>query len=114
VISDVDGTITKSDVLGHIMPHFGKDWSQPNVADLFQKIIGKGYMIMYLTARAIGQTEATKKYIFSIKQNGVPLPDGPVIQSHDRLAKSFSREVIEKKPHIFKIETLTNIRGLFP
>ncbi len=50
---------------------------------------------------------------FSIKQNGVPLPDGPVIQSHDRLAKSFSREVIEKKPHIFKIETLTNIRGLF-
>lgn len=37
-----------------------------------------------------------------------------MIQSHDRLAKSFSREVIEKKPHIFKIETLTNIRGLFP
>jgi len=30
------------------------------------------------------------------------------------LAKSFSREVIERKPHIFKIETLTNIRNLFP
>jgi len=28
--------------------------------------------------------------------------------------KSFSREVIERKPHIFKIETLTNIRNLFP
>jgi phosphatidate phosphatase LPIN len=96
------------------MPHFGKDWSQPNIADLYQKIVSKGYQILYLTARAIGQTEATKKYIFSIRQNGVPLPFGPVIQSHDRLTKSFSREVIEKKPHIFKIETLTNIRGLFP
>jgi len=35
VISDVDGTITKSDVLGHIMPRVGKDWTQPNTVDLF-------------------------------------------------------------------------------
>ena len=27
IISDVDGTITKSDVLGHVMPRFGNDWS---------------------------------------------------------------------------------------
>jgi len=35
VISDVDGTITKSDVMGHIMTFFGKDWSHPNLAELF-------------------------------------------------------------------------------
>ena len=49
------------------MPHFGKDWSQPNIADMLQKIVSKGYQILYLTARAIGQTEATKKYVFSIR-----------------------------------------------
>lgn len=28
VISDIDGTITKSDVLGHILPMVGRDWAQ--------------------------------------------------------------------------------------
>ena len=28
VVSDVDGTITKSDVLGHLAPMVGKDWRQ--------------------------------------------------------------------------------------
>ncbi|KAH9326366.1 hypothetical protein KI387_006544 [Taxus chinensis] len=35
VISDVDGTITKSDVLGQVMPLVGKDWTQTGVARLF-------------------------------------------------------------------------------
>lgn len=38
VISDIDGTITKSDVLGHIYYFFGKDWSQSGVAKLFSLI----------------------------------------------------------------------------
>ena len=67
VISDVDGTITKSDVLGHVLPKFGNDWSQPGIADLYQKISQNGYKILYLTARAIGQAESTKEYIYSIR-----------------------------------------------
>jgi len=27
VISDIDGTITRSDLLGHILPILGRDWS---------------------------------------------------------------------------------------
>ncbi|XP_010916631.1 phosphatidate phosphatase PAH2 isoform X2 [Elaeis guineensis] len=38
VISDVDGTITKSDVLGQFMPLVGVDWSQTGVAHLFSAI----------------------------------------------------------------------------
>uniref|UniRef100_A0A453I2V9 phosphatidate phosphatase n=1 Tax=Aegilops tauschii subsp. strangulata TaxID=200361 RepID=A0A453I2V9_AEGTS len=41
VISDVDGTITKSDVLGQFMPMVGVDWSQNGVAHLFSAIKGK-------------------------------------------------------------------------
>ena len=26
VISDIDGTITKSDLLGHVLPRVGWDW----------------------------------------------------------------------------------------
>ena len=36
VISDVDGTITRSDVMGHVMPRFGHDWSHPGICNLFQ------------------------------------------------------------------------------
>jgi phosphatidate phosphatase LPIN len=35
VISDVDGTITRSDVLGHVLPQIGKDWSHAGTVDLF-------------------------------------------------------------------------------
>ncbi|KAE8099477.1 hypothetical protein FH972_017457 [Carpinus fangiana] len=38
VISDVDGTITKSDVLGQFMPLVGRDWTQSGVARLFSAI----------------------------------------------------------------------------
>ncbi|XP_010010066.1 PREDICTED: LOW QUALITY PROTEIN: phosphatidate phosphatase LPIN3-like [Nestor notabilis] len=38
VISDIDGTITKSDALGHILPHLGKDWTHHGIAKLFHKI----------------------------------------------------------------------------
>jgi phosphatidate phosphatase LPIN len=55
VISDIDGTITKSDVLGHVLPVIGRDWAQSGVAELFTKIKNNGYHIAYLSARAIGQ-----------------------------------------------------------
>jgi len=54
VISDVDGTITRSDVMGHVMPRFGNDWSHAGICNLLQKINRNGYQVLYLTARAIG------------------------------------------------------------
>jgi phosphatidate phosphatase LPIN len=62
IISDIDGTITKTDVLGHILPMFGRDWSQPGIAPLYNNIRRNGYHILYLTARPIGQSLQTKKF----------------------------------------------------
>jgi phosphatidate phosphatase LPIN len=70
--------------------------------------------MLYLTARAIGQAETTKNYIESLKQDNLKLPPGPIIMSPDRLLRSFSREIILKKPQVFKIACLSNIRQLFP
>jgi phosphatidate phosphatase LPIN len=130
VISDIDGTITKSDVLGHILPMVGKDWAQIGVAQLFSKIEENGYKMLYLSARAIGQSRATREYLRSIRQGDVQLPgklkissnysviqffisDGPLLLNPTSLISAFHREVIERKPEQFKIECLSDIRSLF-
>ncbi|GIX65253.1 lipin, putative [Babesia caballi] len=115
VISDVDGTITKSDTLGHIMPILGRDWSHTGVADLFTKIRANGYYVVYLTARAIGQADSTREYLFGLTQNHKEkLPQGPIFLSPDRLLPSFKREVISRSAYMFKIPALRDIRNLFP
>ena len=96
VISDIDGTITKSDVLGHILPVIGRDWAQSGVAQLFTKIRDNGYRIMYLSARAIGQATITKDYLHSVKQGDVFLPDGPIFLNPDSLYYAFRREIIDR------------------
>ncbi|MCD7464036.1 hypothetical protein HAX54_051955 [Datura stramonium] len=61
VISDVDGTITKSDVLGQFMPLVGKDWTHFGTARLFsaikrlsQSIFSKARDAVFLTYYPVG------------------------------------------------------------
>lgn len=69
VVSDIDGTITKSDVLGHLLPILGKDWAQSGVAQLFTKIKNNGYNFLYLSARAIGDYYAHEVQFVDSFQN---------------------------------------------
>ncbi|GAV64982.1 Lipin_N domain-containing protein/LNS2 domain-containing protein [Cephalotus follicularis] len=114
VISDVDGTITKSDVLGQFMPLVGKDWSQSGVARLFSAIKENGYQLLFLSARAIVQAYLTRNFLLNLKQDGKALPNGPIVISPDGLFPSLFREVIRRAPHEFKIACLEDIRKLFP
>ncbi|KAJ1416899.1 hypothetical protein SESBI_17063 [Sesbania bispinosa] len=114
VISDVDGTITKSDVLGQFMPLVGKDWTQSGVARLFSAIKENGYQLLFLSARAIVQAYLTRNFLLNIKQDGKTLPNGPVVISPDGLFPSLYREVIRRAPHEFKIACLEDIKRLFP
>lgn len=91
VVSDIDGTITKSDVLGHILPIVGKDWAQTGVAQLFNKIEDNGYKLLYLSARAIGQARITREYLKSIKQGDLSMPDGPILLNPTSLITAFHR-----------------------
>ncbi|WPK25232.1 hypothetical protein PUMCH_002538 [Australozyma saopauloensis] len=113
VISDIDGTITKSDALGHVLNMFGKDWTHPGVANLFQDINKNGYNVLYLTARSAGQADTTRQYLDSINQDGMRLPKGPVILSPDRTMAALKREIILKKPEVFKMACLRDIKSLF-
>ncbi|XP_027353930.1 phosphatidate phosphatase PAH1-like isoform X2 [Abrus precatorius] len=114
VISDVDGTITRSDVLGQFMPLVGIDWSQTGVAHLFSAIKENGYQLLFLSARSISQAYLTRQFLVNLKQDGKVLPDGPVVISPDGLFPSLYREVIRRVPHEFKIACLEDIKALFP
>ncbi|KAJ2452633.1 lipin Ned1 [Coemansia sp. RSA 2336] len=113
VISDIDGTITKSDALGHLFNMVGKDWTHHGVAKLYTDIANNGYEILYLTSRAIGQADGTRYFINNVKQGSYKLPLGPLLLSPDRLFTSFHREVIMRRPHEFKMACLRDIKNLF-
>ncbi len=114
VISDIDGTITKSDALGHLLNMVGRDWTHLGVAKLYTEIVANGYNILYLTSRSVGQADTTRGYLIGINQEGWKLPKGPVIMSPDRTIAALRREVYLRKPELFKMACLRDILGLFP
>uniref|UniRef100_A0A7N9B0L5 phosphatidate phosphatase n=1 Tax=Mastacembelus armatus TaxID=205130 RepID=A0A7N9B0L5_9TELE len=114
IISDIDGTITKSDVFGHILPQLGKDWTHQGIAKLYHSVHENGYKFLYCSARAIGMADMTRGYLHWVNDRGTLLPQGPLMLSPSSLFSAFHREVIEKKPEKFKIECLTDIKNLFP
>ena len=113
VISDIDGTITKSDALGHVLNMIGRDWTHAGVAKLYSDIAANGYNIMYLTSRSVGQADSTRAYLAGIQQEGYRMPRGPTILSPDRTMAALRREIYLRKPHIFKMATLRDIRSLY-
>ncbi|KAL0969317.1 hypothetical protein UPYG_G00225500 [Umbra pygmaea] len=113
VISDIDGTITRSDTLGHILPTLGKDWTHQGIARLYHRVSQNGYKFMYCSARAIGMADMTRGYLHWVNERGTMLPIGPVLLSPSSLLSALHREVIEKKPEKFKVECLTDIKQLF-
>ena len=54
VISDIDGTVTNSDMLGHLFPRFGIEWAHSGIANLYSNIYKNGYKMLYLSSRPIG------------------------------------------------------------
>uniref|UniRef100_A0AAY4AGX3 phosphatidate phosphatase n=1 Tax=Denticeps clupeoides TaxID=299321 RepID=A0AAY4AGX3_9TELE len=100
VISDIDGTITRSDTLGHILPTLGKDWTHQGIARLYHKVSQNGYKFMYCSARAIGMADLTRGYLNWVNERGTMLPQGPVLLSPSSL---FSGEVGVPLNRIFTV-----------
>ncbi len=107
IISDVDGTITKSDGRGQVMPTLGFQWVHRGEVDLFNQIFDNGYHILYLTARSIGMADKTRDYLFNYVRQNVgssheikSLPHGPLLMSATSLWGALHREVIEKRPQV--------------
>ncbi|RFU33248.1 Phosphatidate phosphatase/4-nitrophenylphosphatase, partial [Scytalidium lignicola] len=113
VISDIDGTITKSDALGQVLNMIGRDWTHIGVAKLYTDIVNNGYNIMYLTSRSVGQADMTRAYLNGVVQENYRLPKGPTIMSPDRTIAALRREIYIRKPEVFKMACLRDIKSLF-
>ena len=114
VISDFDGTITRSDVIGQLGGYFGIDWTHKYIAKLYSHIANNGYKMLYLTARTMYMQSRTKSSLNSINQNGFNMPIGPIMMNDSGYIDSIKTEIIDKVPQEFKIECLFNILKLFP
>lgn len=113
VVSDIDGTITKSDALGHVLNMIGRDWTHAGIAKLYSDIVANGYNIMYLTSRSVGQADTTRTYLNNVVQEASRLPAGPTILSPDRTMAALRREVYLRQPQVFKMATLRDISNLY-
>ena len=67
IVTDIDGTITRSDIKGHLKTRFKMDHHHKGVIELFDKADENGYNIFYLTARSVAQYDTTKAYLFEVR-----------------------------------------------
>jgi len=115
IVSDIDGTITKSSVVGMLLPSLGiSDWKHRGVVELYSKIADQGYQIIYLTNRAIGQSDMTRSYLYSLSEAPYTMPRGPVLLQVESVLDALKTEVIAGQPEVNKIAALDRVSGLFP
>ena len=113
VVSDIDGTLTKSDVMGHFCYFIGKDWTRQGAATLYHSISQRNYKIVYLTARSINQTKSTSNLLQKMQQGSFNLPRGPIILNTCGMLKSLFGEISNTSIN-FKSSALISLLELFP
>jgi len=109
VVTDIDGTITRSDMRGHLYSKLGRKWHHNSVSDCFRKVNDLGYQVVYLTARSFLMDYSTRKYIAELG-----LPAGPLLMSRKTLTGAVASEIIKKDAKYGKAEHLNNILSVFP
>lgn len=114
VVSDVDGTITKSDVKGILYTRMGLvHYTHEGISSLYTQIATNGYKFLYLTARPITNIDSVRSYIDGISQLEQRMPLGPVITSPNGTFNALAREVVLKRPEVFKKAILACVRDCF-
>lgn len=109
IVTDIDGTITRSDKRGHFYSRMGLSWHHNSVVTCFNAIFKLGYKILYLTARSVTMDSVTRKYL-----DDLSLPAGPIFFSSKGFMDALTSEVITKDAKIGKFEHLSNVMRLFP
>lgn len=114
IISDVDGTITKSDLMGHAceLAGMGARWLHPGICSFFSDIKENGYHIVYLTARSMYQARSTRKFLWGLHQGRVYLPRGPLFSFPGSFLNAIRQEIWQRS-HIFKAHCLKEIKQTF-
>ena len=113
IVSDIDGTITKSDVRGHLLGMLSINYLHDSICELYSELERRGYTFIYLTARPLALAELTHRYLCSVSQRGCKLPRGPLLVSSDGVFLSFKREFYHKNTDVFKATCLRDLACVF-
>ncbi|KAL3076725.1 hypothetical protein niasHT_035966 [Heterodera trifolii] len=103
VVSDIDGTVTKSDLRGMLL---GKVWMQNDVLELYEQIKQRGYQLVYLSARPAAAGTMTRNFL-----NKLNMTSGALLLSYEPLEKAVKTAV--KDPQRVKIVCMQRLKDLF-
>ena len=84
VVTDIDGTLTTSDIVGHIktVRMSSYQYAHKGICGFFSSVDTAGLKILYLTARPITWMNETRAFLAKVTQDGyLFLPDAPVMCS---------------------------------
>jgi phosphatidate phosphatase LPIN len=112
IVCDVDGTVTRSDVMGHMVTRMGGDWAHPGVCELLAALHDAGFCVLYLTSRPRSMLDQTRWYLQRLRQGRFALPLGPVWTSPHNTANALRHEVVHRDQHHFKIGALRELKAV--
>ena len=112
IVTDIDGTITKSDWMGIAGNIFGFDVFHDGVAEYLSKAATHGYKIVHLTARPVALDDFTRSYLFK-KRRYYHFPTWPVFLNPTVMMKAVQMRSDAAATAQRKTATLQNLVDLF-
>ena len=115
VIFDVDGTITKSDVVGYVESVYLNTFTHHHsgVCQFLNQLHRHNYQVLYLTSRPIEAIHCTRLLLTSIIEDTTQLPRGPLFTNTLRAIKALYQEVWAGGSGAFKTGVLRGICDLY-
>jgi phosphatidate phosphatase PAH1 len=109
-IVDVDGTITSSTIPAFLATVYLQNYTlcHPGVCQFLCKLVQRApcqLRLLYLTARPIAMAASTRKFLAEAQQDGLGLPEGPLIGFTGTLAGVLKMEV-DATASIYKYNAL--------
>ena len=111
IVSDIDGTITKSNVLGVVDTLLTENYQHchEGVCQLLTTLSERAYArVIYVTSRPIALASATRRFLENMSQNLARLPHGPLLGFGGGFPQLLTMELLTKTTHQFKAGVLLN------
>jgi phosphatidate phosphatase LPIN len=108
VVSDIDGTITKSNVRGVLGTIISQQYEKVCHVGICQILsrLSSSSQVIYVTSRPIGLATQTRQFLSGLKQGNETLPDGPLLGFGGNLPQVLLMELVSKSTQRFKANKL--------
>lgn len=109
IVSDIDGTITKSNTRGVIDTILTENYRycHQGICELLSHLAEQPRtQVLYVTSRPIALASRTRKFLANLRQGSAQLPEGPMLGFDGNLPQLLMMELISMNTHHFKAEML--------